>query len=544
MSNGSKNRTGLILLASGLGLLAFEMLFYEAQNVVYGPGIEFLLRFTDVNGPKEYVTRYLLTNSYYPPLYFAFIFLVHLLFGMRFLPHVLANAALVAAGAVFLYLAMRRRTDEWAAGLAAALFLLLPGPTFFTKTLAIEQPFLLLIPLTLFMLGKAEGFSKRSASICLGVVAGLGMLNKWTYAAYTIVPFAACACACLGKSAEPREEKSSAGRGLNFALFLLAGVVVSGPWYFGVMDIRKLVATAGNDPNFPAFSFGAQLALNARLFLELNGQFVVAFLAPASIAAFAMSKKRLDVATGVLALVVPLVLFSIPRHLEDRYIYPLCALIPVLAAIIAESAPKKIKIAFWCAFAALVLAGHADSYWADYFKPGRLRDAANYHDGRLVWGRLGTSRLMDEIAGDAARRFPGRTVAISAHPLWTDVHAGNLNTRYLSAVDPKYGNIRLNEFAKFRYREFSRAILEGGLDYILLDCGLEGVCSDEPKPSVSLRPEDRMTEVYIEQRYGQVHRPFTDQDVLDDLAFIRERFVKIADLRLDSANRVWIYARK
>jgi len=541
-----KPKTGLYILLAGIVYLYFQTVLHGLSTEIYGPGLEFVLRFSNVD-LAEYVRRYVLTNSYYPPLYFVFLLLVHLPFGMDFLPYVLANALFAAGGAVFVYLTLARHTKEWAAGAASAVFLLLPGVCFFTKTLALEQPLVFLIPLCIYLLDAADGFSRRGRSVLIGLVAGLGMLTKWTFAAYTVCFFAAALARAFvreGSGFRPRAPEPR--RMINAALCVGAALAVAGPWYLGVMDFSKFLATASNDPNFPEFALGRQFLFNLGLLSDLTGRWLLILVGAAVLAAIAFSKARLRAVGMVVAILVPLLLLSLPRHLEDRYIYPLCVLIPLLAsATVAKPRKKALLIMFWCVLGAVALGENTRAYVFGRFDPQPLRTNFIYdQEGRLKWGAVKTRDLLNAVADDGRRRFPNEKATITSHPLWFNVHCNTLNIRYLLAIEPRFGALKLDDYSKFRYLDFGKSLRQGRFDYIFLGCEAPGVCSDDPEASVQFRPQDLMNRDYLDQRMGILFEKYGRQDVLDDLAVIRARYEPLAEVRPDEETRIRIYARK
>jgi hypothetical protein len=531
------DRVGPAVLVTAMAIVVAETIAYRLLSGHLDAGIEFLLRFDNVPSLREYVVRHLLTNPYYPPLTFAVLLLTYLVAGMALLPHVLVGNALILGGAFLLYrMLLRRGVEPLAAGIACAAYLFLPGTVVFGRTLAIELPMMLLLPAALYLADRSDGFRDAKASAALGVVVGLGMLTKWSFAAYAIVPLAMI----LGSAVAGRGDDNRS-RVAAVAVFALALVVIAGPWYALRFDLARMIATASNDPNYADPSFTLHLAHNLRLLAALLGTPVAAYLAISAVVVLIAFPGRFRAATWIASIVVALALFSVPAHLEDRYIYPILVFVPLLAAV-PNAGDRRRSVARLLAAGFLVAAivAHVHAYLPT---PETTRgEPSAVGAGRLFWGKQRTGDVLAAVAREtAARRMANATVAV--HPLWTN--------RHVAASAMQYERRRLGlaalavvPFAKFNYLEYAEKLRAGALDAVIVDCAVPGVCRDGPVTDIALRTQDRMDVAYVDQRTGAVQGTYVERQVREDLAYLREHYDRAADLDLGDGVRAWVYARR
>ena len=540
-SGSGVDRIGRAALLIAAIVVVGETIYYRRASGYYDAGIEFVLRFYNVSSVREYVVRHLLTNPYYPPLYFAVLLATYLVAGTEFLPHVLVGDAMILGGAWLLYRALvRRGVERGVAGIAVAAFLLLPGVVIFGRTLLIEQPMMVLLPACILLADRAEGFRDARAGAGLGACLALGVLTKWSFLAYATVPLAATVAA----TAWTRDEPTAAPRGRLPGLLAFAAVflVLAGPWYFGRFDPALMLATANNDPSYPTQDFFRNLAHNLGQFRALAGTPVLLALAVAAGAALRAFPSRGWTAAWIASVAVPLLFFSWPRHLEDRYLYPILVFAPLVAAVPAVAGWRR-AVAWVLAVGFLIAAivAHAGA-WRPAGDASARVNPLSVPAGHLFWGKQRTREILDAVDRDAGRRGLARAV-VAVHPLWTDYHVAPSVLQYESRRGRRVTALSVLPFAKFDYLGFAARLRGGAFDYVVVDCGVPGVCSDAPASTVRLRPQDRMDTVYVDQRTGNVQGTYTEAQVQDDLAFLRTSYERVLDLDLGAGQRVWIYRK-
>ena len=500
----------LALLIAALAVVA-ETVHYRRASGYHDSGIEFLLRFYNVPSLHEYVVRHLLTNPYYPPLYFAVLLATYLVAGTEFLPHVLVGDAMIVAGAFLLYRTLvRRGVERFVAGTACAGFLLLPGIVVFGRTLLIEQPMMLLLPACLLLADRADGFRDARASAGLGACLALGLLTKWSFLAYAVLPLAATVAASpVAKSRPAAAARRRLPGVIGFAAALL---VLAGPWYLGRFDPALMIGTATNDPTYPTQDFTRNLLHNVRLFRALAGTHVLVALAVAAGAALAAFPSRGRTAAWIASIAVPLLFFSWPRHLEDRYVYPILVFTPLVVAVPAVAGWRRAAAWLFAAgFLVAALIAHVGAY-RPVDNPFARVNPLSVPSGHLFWGKQRTSAILEAVDRDAGGRGASRAV-IAVHPLWTNYHVAASVLQYESRRGRFVTAMTVLPYAKFDYLGYSAHLRRLELEYVILDCAVEGVCSDAPASSVRLRVQDRMDVAYVDQRTGKAQPPYTEAQV-------------------------------
>ncbi|HDH96859.1 MAG TPA: hypothetical protein ENF73_03920, partial [Proteobacteria bacterium] len=297
-------------------------------------------------------------ETFYPPYpYFLFHILIRA-FGLHLWLFRWLNWLYWLSGAVICVLVARAVAKD-ALGCTAAVFLLLSGASItLAKSMPLEAPFIVLVPAVMLAVHSSRSFLRRSPSIAAGALAGLGLLVKWSFAAYLFGFVALYAIAGW-----MRHRKTAL---VNILLFCLAATLAAGWWYLTGFDLKNFIACAQNDPSPGATSFTRAFAANIGLIEELwNPQSL--WLTLAVIALAAVFSRDLLFWGTLASCVVSMIVFSLPVHVEDRYILPLVPMISVLLAVSLHTLAKPLgRLASYILFGgitALMLLGAADSYW-------------------------------------------------------------------------------------------------------------------------------------------------------------------------------------
>lgn len=196
-----------------------------------------------LHGSEEYP---LLTPSgYYPPLVPGVTALLYLAAGRSY-------AAAMATQILFLVLlvlgtwGLGNRLVGRPAGLLAAMMLLAaPGIRLSASEYMLDLPLAALVVVAAWMLLASDGFLRLHRSIAFGLIAGAGMLIKWTFFIFLAVPFAWCLIA--GLAVREQDPRHRGRRLVHCALALLAGAAVAAPYYLPILPIlvMKTVVHAG-----------------------------------------------------------------------------------------------------------------------------------------------------------------------------------------------------------------------------------------------------------------------------------------------------------
>jgi len=196
-----------------------------------------------LHGSDEYP---LLTPSgYYPPLVPGVTALLYLVAGRSY-------AAAMATQILFLALLilgtwlLGNRLMGAPVGLGAALMLLAaPGVRLNAGEYMLDLPLAAVVVLAAWILMASDGFLRLDRSLGFGLLAGAGMLIKWTFFLFLALPVIWVLAS--GVAASRQEPHQRNRRWMHFALAILAAGVIAAPYYLPILPIlvMKTVVHAG-----------------------------------------------------------------------------------------------------------------------------------------------------------------------------------------------------------------------------------------------------------------------------------------------------------
>lgn len=170
----------------------------------------------------------LLANYYYyPPVLYLVVLPFYVLFGTSIPVAILGNTMFIAIAAFSMY-GIGKQLWGRRTGLLASLFLLC-SPMLITqfKEFQIDAPLTAVVSLALYLLIKNKEFVSVKLSILLGVVLGLGVLTKWTFAFIIIAPLGLGVLLALVGTYKERTWT----RPRNLVLTAVAAYAVASVWY-------------------------------------------------------------------------------------------------------------------------------------------------------------------------------------------------------------------------------------------------------------------------------------------------------------------------
>src|SRR2546426_5907499 len=204
----------------------------------------------------------LLTPSgYYPPLVPGITALLYCVAGRSY-ETAMATQILFLVVLVFGTWALGNRLLGAPVGLAAGLMLLVaPGIRLNVEEYMLDLPLAAMVVVAAWTLVSSDGFIRRDTSLVFGVLAGAGMLTKWTFFLFLALPVALVLAS--GLAASSKESVPRSRRWNNFALALLAGGVVAAPYYVPILPIlvQKTIVHAGGAADGFASPFTPAAAL-------------------------------------------------------------------------------------------------------------------------------------------------------------------------------------------------------------------------------------------------------------------------------------------
>src|SRR3989442_11582879 len=279
----------------------------------------------------------LLTPSgYYPPLVPGITALLYRVAGRSY-ETAMATQILFLVLLLFGTWALGNRLLGAPVGLAAGLMLLAaPGIRLNAAEYMLDLPLTAMVVVSAWALLASDGFVRRDRSLLFGVLAGAGMLTKWTFFLFLALPVALVLAS--GLAASSKESVPRSRRWNNFALALLAGGVVAAPYYVPILPIlvQKTIVHAGGaadgfaSPFTPAAALYHIEALPRKLF-----GWPLTITAAAGILGFLWRGRETRWARA-LPLTWALSLYAIFTFLlankKSRYLLPLIPILPLIAA--------------------------------------------------------------------------------------------------------------------------------------------------------------------------------------------------------------------
>ena len=388
-------------------------------------------------GPDRGLGEVLEISSFYPPLAICAAGLAYVLF-----PVVPLTAQAVMWGFLGLGLAsvftLGRRLWDAETGLLAAFFLgTAPFVLFSLINFQVDLPLAAMVALALYVLARTEGFAHPAWSLACGLVLGLGMLTKPTFAGYVLAPLLWTL----------RPVLSSRRRLGLFALALSIAVALALPWYG-----PRLIALPMQVSN-RSFSFAAAeghapvLTAGALLFYPrlLAPQFGILAGVLALWGLWALRRDR--PARGLLwgATLVPIVLWSLIRNKNLRYSLPVLPAAALVAAAGLRALPGAWRrAALWACLAAGLLQISMASFAVPFPPALALLGAPIVFHHAPSGGDWQHARIL----ADLSRESRGRPVTVGVVPNYNFLSVSTL--RYEAVRDRKSTRLNSSHFVPSR----------------------------------------------------------------------------------------------
>ncbi len=281
-------------------------------------------------------------SSFYPPLALCLAGAASLS-----MPIEAAAAAVMLAflglGMAAVYVLGRTLAGRAVGTAASLLFATAPFVVYSSLRMQLDLPLAAMVALALVALLATEGFTRPGAAVVCGVVCGLGMLTKPTFALYVVPP---AAWLLLG----------SRRRGLVGAgLALLVAAALSLPWFgprmfglFAQLDARAFAQAAESGHPDP-------LTLAGLLFYPRWLGYEVGLGAAVLVAVglvVALVRRHWFLLVGLAG---PFVVLELIRNKNLRYTLPLLGAVAVLAALGLDALPARVRRVAVAAVAVLAI---------------------------------------------------------------------------------------------------------------------------------------------------------------------------------------------
>jgi hypothetical protein len=320
---------------------------------------------------------------YYPPLYHCSLALLMFAIGPGTQMAPLINLIWLLSLMVAIWLIGRQTVGGWAGVGAALLMALLPISAGLSREILLEVCLASNVAWGVYVIIKSEYLSNRYWLLAMGLVFGLGMTAKWSFALY-LAPLFIWAWLKSGKQVAPRDYKGMA-RALLIFLFITL------PWYLHTPRtlIKGLLGNMGQrsvqegDPSIFSFEslfyYPASL-VNDQVFLPLALVLVAGVV-------WSFKKKRSRTRPLLVWFLGGLAVLLLMRNKDARYLFPL---LPAANLMVMEwlssLQPRFLRPALYACILVLAVA----AFWGSGFGKGPLASETWLEDGALCLKICGT----------------------------------------------------------------------------------------------------------------------------------------------------------
>jgi 4-amino-4-deoxy-L-arabinose transferase-like glycosyltransferase len=264
-------------------------------------------------------------TGFYPPLYHTIVALFYGVFGQTVDAAQWANIPAAAVLIIATYGIGRSLLKPVPAAAAAVLVVFFPFMIWLSRETLVDYWLTSMVAFAVWMLLRTREFSDRRNSIIFGVVCGLGMLTKWTFPLFVLLPAAWLARKNLKNAA------IAAGIAGAIAIYWY---VPAGRSLQQLANVNNAGAVSEGDPgrlSLAAVVFYLRALEGYQLFLPL----FVAFVAGAVLVARKFDTKWLPVVLWLVGGWLGLMFF---QNKDPRYSAPL---LPAVALISAQLFQRK-----------------------------------------------------------------------------------------------------------------------------------------------------------------------------------------------------------
>jgi len=265
-----------------------------------------------------------LTGSY-PPFYHSILAASYGLFGKTIDAAQWANLPAIALLFFATYGSGKAVLKPFAAATAAVIVNFYPLLLWLSRETLIDYWLTSFVTLAIWLLIRTNEFSDRKSSVVFGLVCGLGLLTKWTFVFYVVLP----ALWLARKNIKNAAIAASVSVGISAYWYVFAV-----PAMLRLLSINTAQSIAEGDPNrfsVEAVTFYIRALEGSQLFLPL----FVAFIAGLVLLLFNFNKTWIPVLLWLAGGWLGLMLF---QNKDPRYTAPL---LPAVALITAQLFQRK-----------------------------------------------------------------------------------------------------------------------------------------------------------------------------------------------------------
>ncbi len=436
--------------------LAGQALWWNTYRFPYGAQIAYeAARFGQSISHSQWsdVAAHIRNCTYYPPLYELTLGFVHAFFGFALGNAIFFNSLLCLLGALAIFLLVRKQSDSFGASIAVLLFLG-HGMVFALARIPVrEMAITTTTAWLLWSLTNRKLLWHPVYAVLFGALFAAGMLVKWTFPLYSLVPSAAVLL-WLTVDGVRSNERARWRAPVMLLVVVITAALLMAPWYLGVLDLKYLAASTANDPTPGSALYRMLFYLNVLGTGSVFGVSSTFVLLGLTLPAL-LSRPR-AAAVPALSLYSGLLLLFIIVHKEERYVL---GSIPGMIALVGISFGMLLRHWFVRAPFFLLIAGLAAfNYVHLSFLVPKLPQASGSIDAIPSAACLRTSRdtmrrILD-LSANEARRL-GRQAVLAWHPLNRNVMTSDRDLFQLAVWDRKldrqifFAGYDLVEYTKF-----------------------------------------------------------------------------------------------
>ena len=289
-------------------------------------------RYHEISGDPGAIERYEdsfpifgFANNYYPPFFHIMTIPFYILFGPGHDSAILVNLFFFIVLAISSFFIGKKLKDEKAGIILAALVSTIPLYNMMMREYLIDYSLTAIVALGYLFLLYSEEFFVTRYSVLFAIVSGLGMLTKWTYAVFFIIPLLSIYF-----------KKLSETKVKNMVIALVIAASIASLWY--LPRIHGLIS------QLSVFSGKIESPADMSMFFYINTLITdisLAYFALFMISLYKIEKKYVPILVNILGIMLFFTLFN---NKDPRFIMPAYTLVAVLISVKISSLSRQIDM--------------------------------------------------------------------------------------------------------------------------------------------------------------------------------------------------------
>lgn len=189
------------------------------------------------NSNQSLLKEYLNVSWYYPPFVDYFSVPFYKIFGESKGTSFFVMSIFLLVLVISVYAITLRLYNKTTAILSAFIVSMCPIVIYFSRDFMLDIPLAAMVSLSIYWLLISYEFRSTRNSILFGISSGLGVLTRWTFIFFLIIPLIYSFIKVFRKS--PTRNRQV----INVFISILAGIMISAPWYS--MHLIQFVSRLG-----------------------------------------------------------------------------------------------------------------------------------------------------------------------------------------------------------------------------------------------------------------------------------------------------------